>query len=465
MERLSSSVRETIQSHPTQTILRSEDKQLNKEFIDIAIFMPQRKLPLPDEFDGRKVWEGALTPVMNQGKCGSCWAFASTSMLANRFNIQSVGIFNIQLSPTKLILCDWQGKELGIDHPEDAMYASAKINRQAFEDTACFGNTLIDACRYLYQIGTPTEECVPYTKNLGVESQYQQIGEFQNPAQLPLCNVVSGPVGDMCSDFYINKQTGVEGGSPARFYKALHFYTLPGTKKDNGSEYNIRDNIYKWGPVITGIKMYPDFYTFDAKNDIYIWDGDGPQVGGHACEIVGWGSEGGIDYWIVKNSWGEDWGREGYFYIQRGVNMCEIEDNCFGMIPDFFYPIGYEFRKHGILGEDVSISKTRSDISTSLKAMAGGVDSETGYSRRVIVNMPWLNLNTPVDWEDLPDWSKFVAGIDASVKNRAIYQATIRQKNSDVRYGKQSMEIYIVLVSILVLAICIVLYLMWKQRR
>lgn len=467
MERLSSSLKASIAERPTQTILRSDDKNLNQEYIKITTIFSTRQIHLPDEFDGRKIWEGLLTPVMNQGKCGSCWAFASTSMLADRFNIQSLGIMNVQLSPTKLILCDWQGTELkAFLRHDDIPSMSMDANRQAFGSTACFGNSLVDACRYLYEIGTPTEECVPYynAHDFGNQSGFQGIGEFESDAQLPFCSVVSGPFGDMCTDFYIDKDTGVEGGTPGRFYKALHFYALAGVLKDGGDERNIRANLYKWGPIVTGMKVYPDFYTFDSKNDIYKWDGQGQQVGGHAIEIVGWGDEDGNKYWIIKNSWGKEWGRNGYFRMERGTNTCEIEENCIGMVPDFFFPIGIKIKNNELLHEQKNIYEERVNISTNLDVTAGGIDPTTGYTRRIMVEMPWVTFTPPINYEDLPDWGHFVAGKDASVQNRAIYQSTIRQKNSEVRYSKQTLDIYIVVGISLIVTIIIVIFLIWRQR-
>ena len=411
---------EKIESRPTLTQLKNTNEITEKNFNSLPPSKSQRNIFIPDNFDGREVWKDFLTPVRNQGKCGSCWAFASTSCLADRFNIQSIGKINVFLSPARLILCDFRGEELNIKHPEVSEQEVDIMNFDALKYGACQGNTLYDAWRYLYIIGTCTDECIPYDKILGNEIKYNKFSSFTKNSQLPLCLNITGPMGDMCSDWKLNFYNGQEYGTPQRFYRAYHIYSVSGTESQGGSEYYIRHDIFSWGPVTTGITIYPDFYIFDPKKDIYKWNGYGEEeVGGHAVEIVGWGEEKGVKYWIIKNSWGDQWGRNGYFYMERGTNNCKIEENVISAMPDFFYdPKKNLSNPDEILWvEDSDNKKFRDRLSYDLTIMAGGIDPLTGYTRRVIRTKQWIKNNPPFDNTLLPDYNVFIAGNIVSEKN------------------------------------------------
>lgn len=453
MEKLSSTLKLKISEHPTQTILQGSTKETQHEFeISPRAIHIDKSITVPDSFDGREVWKGLINPPTNQGNCGSCWAFASTGSLADRFNIQSLGQIHVKLSPTKLILCDWQGKEVDILHPDNDTEKLADVNEEIFRKTSCFGNTLFDAFRYLYTIGTPTEQCIPYNTSLGGQLDFQQIGEFQTADELPMCTTVAGPLGDMCADHVYNRQTGMEEGTPQRFYRCFLFYVVPGVKKHGGSEFLIRYNIFRWGPIATGMEVYPDFYEFNSSTDIYKWNGRGPRVGGHAVSIVGWGQlTNGNKYWIIKNSWGADWCDGGYFRMIRGENNCKIEENCMAGAPDFFYPLGYSLPHELPVSETSGIIKSRYEINTSLDISAGGIDPETGYTRRIMTLRPWRDYSRPVELENLPDWNNFVAGVDASSNNRSLYLAKTINKNINTIYDKQTMYIVLSLSGLLVI--------------
>ncbi|XP_051920866.1 cathepsin O-like isoform X2 [Hippocampus zosterae] len=47
----------------------------------------------------------------------------------------------------------------------------------------------------------------------------------------------------------------------------------------------------------------------------------------HAVLVVGYDATGEIPFWIVQNSWGTDWGNEGYVYVKLGSNLCGIADS------------------------------------------------------------------------------------------------------------------------------------------
>lgn len=448
---------EKIQLNPTYTILRNDTLE-NSVSYNNTLLTPKiiHIKDLPDSFDGRKVWNKLLSPVFNQGSCGSCWAFASTSTLADRFNIQSLGQYNLTLSPSRLILCNLEGKEFDLFNSKLNSIDLEYLNAKNYKISSCYGGSLLNAFRYLYLIGTNTEECIPYFKHLGGKYNYKEISTFTKPSDLPLCSAVTGQLQDMCSNFSYNSKTGIEEGDYARFYKCIHYYVINGTSENNADESNIRSNIFKWGPIASGMIIYEDFYSYNGKG-IYKWNGKGGKIGGHAIEIIGWGDENNIPYWIIKNSWGINWGDKGYFKIVRGSNECKIEENCISCIPDFFYPVGHIIDSIDINNNLNFIESDESKankyiISTSINIKSGGIDPLNGYTRRAINRDPNIDLIRPVSLENLPNWSTFVAGIDANDSNRKKYIKKLNlSKKSIINYPLLTVIIIITLILLSIL--------------
>jgi len=82
--------------------------------------------------------------------------------------------------------------------------------------------------------------------------------------------------------------------------------------------------VFHHGPVSVAFEVVLGFK--DYKEGVYsstVCKNSARDVN-HAVVVVGYSSEARIPYWIVKNSWGAEWGDEGYFRIWRGLNMCGI---------------------------------------------------------------------------------------------------------------------------------------------
>lgn len=75
----------------------------------------------------------------------------------------------------------------------------------------------------------------------------------------------------------------------------------------------IKEALVTYGPVLVDFIVYEDFgyYREGIYEHVY-----GSAEGGHAVAIIGYNDDPG--YWICKNSWGNNWGEEGYFNIKYG---------------------------------------------------------------------------------------------------------------------------------------------------
>jgi len=242
---------------------------------------------LPANFDARTQWANcpSIGEVRDQGSCGSCWAFGAVEAMTDRVCIVSQGAKNAHISAEDLLSCCSEcgfGCDGGFPEAAWAYYKS---------------DGLVTGGNYNTKQG-----CEPYT----IKSCDHHVN-----GTMPPC--------------------GPEQPTPPCAKKCIDSYSIPFAQdKHYGStvysvraeETQIETEIFKNGPVEAAFTVYADFLPY--KSGVYQHT-TGGVLGGHAVKILGWGVEGSTPYWLVANSWNEDWGDKGFFKILRGSNECGIE--------------------------------------------------------------------------------------------------------------------------------------------
>ncbi|TGZ62830.1 hypothetical protein CRM22_007235 [Opisthorchis felineus] len=97
------------------------------------------------------------------------------------------------------------------------------------------------------------------------------------------------------------------------------------------AEQAIMKEIMLRGPVGAIFHVYEDFQDYKSGVYFHVWGG---HLGEHGIRILGWGEEDGVPYWLIANSWNEDWSEKGYMRVLRGRNECGIADQVTAGLPD-----------------------------------------------------------------------------------------------------------------------------------
>jgi len=241
---------------------------------------------VPDTFDSRTNWPQCLTmtQIRDQSACGTCWAFGAAEAISDRYCTYKVNN-NFSISSGDISFCC--GFSCG---------------------DGCGGGYPSAAWDYWTSSGVVSETCYPYP----LPSCDHHLPKSKNPCP---------------SDEYPNPDCPSACADGSDWSTAKHF----GSSSYSASgESDIMKEIYANGPVETAFSVYQDFLAY--KSGVYIQTSN-DFLGGHAVKFLGWGTENGVKYWLVANSWNPNWGNKGYFKIRRGTDECGIEDSINAGIP------------------------------------------------------------------------------------------------------------------------------------
>jgi len=267
---------------------------------------------LPESVDWRT--KGVITPIKNQGRCGSCWTFSTTGSLEAH-----TCIHNPDIDCTT-----WSGLA------EQQLLDCAS----AYDNHGCRGGLPSHAFEYIKDAG-----------GISAEAAYAY-----NASDVGPCTAGAYPV--------------------AARVAATHNVT---SRDEDG----LVAAVAVAGPVSIAFMVSTDlrFYShgvydsFSARINGTVCSSGEKDVN-HAVVAVGYGetdNANAVPFFIVRNSWSNQWGMEGYFWMKRGENLCGLSDCAsFPIVPGAATALNH---LEGEKERDGSDQNDASDVSTITAAL------------------------------------------------------------------------------------------------
>nr|QBH22551.1 cathepsin 36 [Philasterides dicentrarchi] len=217
--------------------------------------------------------------------CGSCWAQAALSSIADRVNIMR-----------------------GNQFPQLALSVQAVLNCK--QGGTCNGGLSYDLYEILALQGVPEMTCQVY---LSEDPDITDCSPIQN------CKNCQGGKDKKCwpQEKY------------DRWY-LLAYGSVSGPDR-------MKQQIQRYGPITCRIAATLEFDFYDGKGVFSQKLEDPVSKINHAIAVVGWGIENGQEYWIGRNSWGTYWGDFGFFKMKMYEDNLAIEHDCSFGIPKLVY--------------------------------------------------------------------------------------------------------------------------------